>query len=189
MNRGVLSFETQAGPKLKPISSQIFGDPGLHKRQNKRMNDIVIPSDKPGLTNIFTTFSHMTRFLLLIILSAIILLSCSNRYKAFKSLYAFKNETGIPVYNDLNYWAAHPWKWDPSDSVPRPLRDEPVDSAVDVFFLHPTTYTMKKKSGKRNADINDSYLNAKTDYSAILSQASVFNQHCRIFAPRYRQAH
>ena len=40
-----------------------------------------------------------------------------------------------------------------------------------------------------NADIDDRHLNAKTDYSTILFQASVFNQQCRVFAPRYRQAH
>jgi hypothetical protein len=69
------------------------------------------------------------------------------------------------------------------------LRNESGDSSVDVFFLHPTTYTKKQKAKKRNADIDDSYINAKTDYSTILYQASVFNQHCRVFAPRYRQAY
>ena len=39
-----------------------------------------------------------------------------------------------------------------------------------------------------NARIDDDYLNAKTDYSSILYQASVFNGQCRVFAPRYRQA-
>jgi hypothetical protein len=41
----------------------------------------------------------------------------------------------------------------------------------------------------QNADIDDDFTNAKTDYSTILYQASVFNQHARVFAPRYRQAH
>ena len=40
-----------------------------------------------------------------------------------------------------------------------------------------------------NAAIDDSALSEKTDYSTILYQASVFNQNCRVFAPRYRQAH
>jgi hypothetical protein len=48
---------------------------------------------------------------------------------------------------------------------------------------------MKFKLKKHNADIDDSYINARTDYSSILYQASVFNQACRVFAPRYRQAH
>jgi hypothetical protein len=117
-----------------------------------------------------------------------LLFSC-NKYKAFQSQYQFKSKTGLPDYADLRYWAAHPWKWDPSDSIPKPLRHETKDSTVDVFFLHPTTYTFKRKFKKRNADIDDSYVNAKTDYSSILYQASVFNQQARVFSPRYRQAH
>lgn len=116
-------------------------------------------------------------------------LSCSNKYKAFRSQYRFKSPDGKPDYADLNYWAAHPWKWDPSDSVPAPLRNEVKDTTADVFFLHPTTYTGKRKMKGLNAAIDDDYFNAKTDYSTILYQASVFNKECRVFAPRYRQAH
>jgi hypothetical protein len=122
-------------------------------------------------------------------LFGVVLVSCSDKYQAFRSRYQFKSQDGYPKYADLHYWAAHPWKWDPSDSIPRPLRDEPRDSSVDVFFLHPTSYTMKLRKRKPNATIDDDYINAKTDYSSILYQASVFNQQCRVFAPRYRQAH
>src|SRR6188474_2543106 len=123
-------------------------------------------------------------FLLLILFS-----SCSDKYLAYKSLYQFKSKDKKPDYSDLNYWAAHPLKWDPSDSVPKPLRKEKIDSLVDVFFLHPTIYTMDLKDSSLNADIDDAYLNAKTDYSSILYQASVFNQHANIYAPRFREAH
>ena len=123
----------------------------------------------------------------LILFISLAVSSCSDKYQAFRSGYKFKSKDGAPDYNDLNYWAAHPWKWDPSDSIPLPLRNEARDSIADVFFLYPTTYT-KMKSTKYNADIDDDYINAKTDYSTILYQASVFNQHCRIFSPRYRQA-
>jgi len=121
------------------------------------------------------------------IILAILGFSCSNTYKIFKNQYTFKSDNGKPDYNDLNYWAAHPWKHDPSDSIPMPLLNEIRDTSADVFFLHPTSYTKKIK--KPNADIDNSFLNAKTDYTSILYQASVFNQHCRVFAPRYRQAH
>ncbi|MEO7984502.1 MAG: DUF3089 domain-containing protein [Bacteroidota bacterium] len=89
----------------------------------------------------------------------------------------------------MNYWGAHPWKWDPSDSVPAPLRQQPRDSAADVFFVHPTTYTSKRKMKGQNAAIDNAYTNAKTDYTSLLYQASVFNNQSRVFAPRYRQAH
>lgn len=94
-----------------------------------------------------------------------------------------------PDYSDFRYWAAHPWIKDNSDSVPEELKKhEKQDSLVDVFFIHPTTYTGEKNNGW-NAAINDRDLNLKTDNSTILYQASVFNKSCRIFAPRYRQAH
>ncbi|MBL7738391.1 MAG: DUF3089 domain-containing protein [Chitinophagaceae bacterium] len=117
---------------------------------------------------------------------ALLLFSCSDKYKAFQNRYSFRSTDGMPDYSDLNYWAAHPEKWDPSDSIPQPLRKESRDSLADVFFLHPTTYTQSIKAN--NATIDNDYLNAKTDYSSVLYQASVFNQYCRVFAPRYRQA-
>jgi len=93
-----------------------------------------------------------------------------------------------PDYSELNNWAAHPYKYDPSDSIPEPLRSSYLyDSSVDVFFIHPTTFTQKENSSW-NAELNDIRLNAKTDYSTILYQASAFNEY-RVFAPRYRQAH
>lgn len=117
-----------------------------------------------------------------------VLFSCKS-YQAFESRYNFSNPTGEPDYSSLDYWAAHPWKWDPSDSVPSPLRGMRKDSLVDVFFLHPTSLTRKSFSKYPNAQIDDKQINAKTDYSSILYQASVFNHECRVFAPRYRQAH
>lgn len=115
--------------------------------------------------------------------------ACSDKYQSYRSSYTFKSSNGVPDYANLDYWAAHPWKKDPSDSVPRPLRNEARDSIADVFFVHPTTFTQKKDFDRANANIDDDYINAKTDYSTILLQASAFNQSSRVFAPRYRQAH
>lgn len=123
-----------------------------------------------------------------IFLIAIVALSC-NRHHVQRVDYSFKSATGTPDYSDLDYWAAHPWKWDPSDSIPAPLRNEPIDSTVDVFFLHPTMLTSNKSIDRENARIDDPVINRKTDYTSILYQASVFNQQCRVFAPRYREAH
>jgi pimeloyl-ACP methyl ester carboxylesterase len=92
-----------------------------------------------------------------------------------------------PLYSNLDHWAAHPQKNDPADSVPAPLRKEKRDTLVDVFFIHPTTYT--ERGGSGNAQVTDLTLNQKTDETTILFQASAFNQHARVFAPRYRQAH
>jgi hypothetical protein len=93
-----------------------------------------------------------------------------------------------PDYADLYYWAAHPGKWDPSDSVPKPFRkDYWKDTTVDVFFIHPTSY-LDPEASASNGSFNDARLNEKTDNESILFQASAFN-HYRVFAPRYRQAH
>jgi hypothetical protein len=93
-------------------------------------------------------------------------------------------------YSLLSNWAAHPWKKDPSDSIPAPLKkDYRADSSVDIFFIHPTTYTNAEKQFGWNAPVNDTLLNEKTDETTILYQASIFNEAGRIFAPRYRQAH
>jgi len=94
-----------------------------------------------------------------------------------------------PDYSHLSYWAAHPAKWDYSDSIPSFLKNEIRDTSVDVFFLHPTTYTNNFQNSNMNGDLNDSILNHQTDIRTILYQASVFNGNCRVFAPRYRQAH
>jgi hypothetical protein len=121
--------------------------------------------------------------------TVIVFNSCSDKYLAYKNNYQFKRHDGKPDYSSLDYWAAHPWKHDPSDSVPLPLQKETRDTIADVFFIHPTTFTKMKDKRTANASVDDAYINAKTDYSTILYQASVFNSDCRVFAPRYRQAH
>ena len=125
-----------------------------------------------------------------ILLVSSLLFSCSSTQKTTSQIdYSFKSIDGKPDFSDLDYWAAHPWKWDPSDSIPSPFIKEKKDSLVDVFFLHPTIYTEDKRFDKINVAIDDSYNNKKTDYSSLLFQASAFNQHARVFAPRFREAH
>jgi hypothetical protein len=124
------------------------------------------------------------------LITSLVFLSCSHQnYSSKKTPAQFSSPEVKPDYSNLYYWAAHPWKWDPSDSVPAPLRKNYIrDSAVDVFFIHPTTLT-NYKDEIWNAFIDDSAINSKTDNTTILYQASVFNEQTRVFAPRYRQAH
>ncbi len=105
----------------------------------------------------------------------------------------------LPDYSNLNHWAAHPGKWDFSDSLPRPYRPLQTDTGIDVFFVHPTTYTDEKAVNQKmliypeelrrwNASVTDEVVNHSTDKGSVFFQASAFN--CfRVFAPRYRQAH
>ncbi len=132
---------------------------------------------------------HTNSLNFLLILVALLCFSCSKKNYAVGSSYQFKSKNQLPDYSDINYWAAHPWKNDMSDSVPKPLRAAYLkDSVADVFFIHPTTLT-DKDDERWNAEIDDAAINAKTDNSTILYQASAFNEQSRVFAPRYRQAH
>jgi Protein of unknown function (DUF3089) len=128
-------------------------------------------------------------FFVYAILIVFSLSSCSQKNFSAKAAYQFKSASGNPDYSDLNYWAAHPGKTDPSDSIPAALQQHTLpDTLADVFFIHPTTLTSKKYPSL-NAQIDDAAINTKTDYSTILYQASAFSNGCRVFAPRYRQAH
>jgi hypothetical protein len=129
----------------------------------------------------------MIRRFLVLALFVIVYAGCTPKYQRFISNYQFSNPRGVPDYSNFNYWAAHPDKYDPSDSIPAAIKKfYKTDTTSDVFFIHPTTFT-DAADEKWNAEIDDASLNAKTDYSTILFQGSVFNE-SRVFAPRYRQA-
>jgi len=129
--------------------------------------------------------SKLTIFYML----ALLFSSCQRKTIPSGVEYSSRSLNGIPDYSKLAYWAAHPHKWDPSDSIPSDLRKSYVkDSLADVFFLYPTSLT-SGDDNRWNADIDDSTINTKTDLSSILYQASAFSEKTRVFAPRYRQAH
>ncbi len=96
-----------------------------------------------------------------------------------------------PDYAKPECWAALPGKSvNPAERIPADLQGETLGTEVDVFFIHPTTLLGKKaKDFRWNGDVYDSVLNAKTDNTTILLQASAFNAAGKIYAPRYRQAH
>lgn len=136
----------------------------------------------------------------ILVSSTLLLYGCAGSNPAVESsYYAAPSANKVPDYGNLYYWAAHPFKKDPSDSTPAIYSGFVPDSSVDVFFIYPTTYTTDTivnsslldtdtEKKRWNANVNDAALNAKTDYSTILKQASAFNKY-RVFSPRYRQAH
>ena len=133
----------------------------------------------------------LTKKLFLPIIALLLLSSCSqSNYAKLEPLYAQEAFADAPEYSNLQYWAAHPDKNDPSDSVPAPIKAGYHPSTnVDVFFIHPTTYLDSTKPYGWSASFKDYKTNLQTDYTTILNQASIFNEVGRIFAPRYRQAH
>jgi hypothetical protein len=126
--------------------------------------------------------------ILLYLFFATTVISCSQKHFATSTNYQFKSTTGKPEYSNLNYWASHPWKKDNADNIPADIQNKKTDSVADVFFIYPTTYVDAAMPMGWNAGIDNEALNKRTDNSTILYQASVFNKHCRIFSPRYRQA-
>ena len=90
-----------------------------------------------------------------------------------------------PDYGNPSHWAALPEREDLADTVIAGGIDGQTGSAVDVFFVHPTTFLTGEAW---NQSIDDGATNRLTDDTVMLGQASVFNGCCRVFAPRYRQA-
>ncbi|HHH50208.1 MAG TPA: DUF3089 domain-containing protein, partial [Saprospiraceae bacterium] len=122
--------------------------------------------------------------------SSILLFLFSNCVVKPNTNFSKVDSLNAPDYSNLDYWAALPSKKDEADRTPdSSMKDQQATAKVDVFFLHPTTFIKNKKSNLWNASIDDQELNAKTDKSTILNQASIFNGAGRVFAPRYRQAH
>lgn len=127
------------------------------------------------------------QFQIFILLFAAFISSCAVRPKG-----NFNPEISPikPDYSQSQSWAALPNRADNADRTPNSsLIDQQETAEVDVFFLHPTTYTGKKGHKSWNGPIDDPKLNARTDEGTILYQASIFNGVGKIYAPRYRQAH
>ena len=121
-----------------------------------------------------------------------LILSCQRVPYQIQSHYNENTNLVKPNYALKEYWAALPDQNDPADQVPlkSDFTDNQALAKVDVFFIHPTIYTQKPQGPSDwNADVNDADMNQKVDESTILNQASVFNGSCRVYAPRYRQAH
>lgn len=135
---------------------------------------------------------------IIIIFILVLLASCSKKITAPLSVNRYDKDIRID-YANFDNWAAHPSIKDFSDSLSKGISDmQPADSGVDIFFVHPTTYFDRNmiendtvypfSSVMWNASLNNDMVNHKTDETAILYQASIFNRAGRVFAPRYRQA-
>lgn len=91
-----------------------------------------------------------------------------------------------PDYSRAESWAALPDRNDAADALPAPdVVDHQTDAAIDVFFIHPTTYF---GTDHWNQPLDDARVNQLTDLFVMRGQAAAFNGCCRIYAPRYRQA-
>ncbi|NUM50199.1 MAG: DUF3089 domain-containing protein [Flavobacteriales bacterium] len=120
----------------------------------------------------------------------IVLISATSciRITYTKPCYPFESYQASlePDYAKESSWAALPNRKDNADLVPdNSLLKNSQDSALaDVFYIHPTSYNGEEW----NASIENKKINKRTDNLAIRHQASIFNESCKIYAPRYRQA-
>jgi hypothetical protein len=90
-----------------------------------------------------------------------------------------------PDYTTEEAWAALPDRQDNADLTPPDHDNRQQQAAADVFFLHPTTWFSREEwndplTSKKSRELVDEII--------MSGQASAFNECCRIFAPRYRQA-
>ena len=93
-----------------------------------------------------------------------------------------------PDYRDDRAWLALPERADDADVVPPGVQatDRQARAGADVFFIHPTTWLSPKSW---NAAFDEPGATERRLSRGVLRfQASVFNECCRVFAPRYRQA-
>lgn len=91
-----------------------------------------------------------------------------------------------PDYSQRESWAALPDREDSADVLPAiGVMDQQASAAVDVFFVHPTTYF---GTDNWNQPLDNKRVNQLTDLFVMRGQAATFNSCCRIYAPRYRQA-
>ncbi|MEM7371034.1 MAG: DUF3089 domain-containing protein [Bacteroidota bacterium] len=122
--------------------------------------------------------------LFFLFLSIVLLLAC-NRREPPKDPFEAYQLSPPPDYSQMYLWSCHPDQEDFGDGAPEGA--SPADQAnaiADVFFIYPTTFYEKTAW---NANALDVELNARTDEWAVRHQASIFNESCRVYAPRYRQ--
>ena len=93
--------------------------------------------------------------------------------------------TERPNYSLLDHWAAHPEKESYASMRPAgvPLND--AEKPIDVFYIYPT---LCFSQNHWNAPLDYVRTNEMIDQSIMPGQVSVYNEHARIFSPRYRQA-
>ncbi len=96
-----------------------------------------------------------------------------------------------PDYANGDHWAALPDRFDMADLVVAVdagnplLADRQQEADADVFYVHPTSLLLRINW---NQPLDHALTNMITDDGVMRNEATVFNNCCRVYAPRYRQA-
>ncbi len=118
--------------------------------------------------------------------STLVLLALSLASFSQKTTFDDEKHAAAPDYSLEQSWSVLPFRNDVADVVPKGetwISDSLKE--VDVFYVHPTIY---QKGPLWNASLDMDKINRKVDKYPVRLQASVFNETCRVYAPRYRQA-
>ncbi len=101
--------------------------------------------------------------------------------------FAASPAPSAPDYATASSWVVWPGRSSSANIIPQGILGSiPQNPAVDVFFIHPTTYL---SNATWNARFDEGgATNLQLEKGVLRYQTSVFNGCCRIFAPRYRQA-
>ncbi|GAB4404138.1 MAG: DUF3089 domain-containing protein [Bacteroidia bacterium] len=125
-----------------------------------------------------------SRSLPLVLGLLMVVTGCGDRRPPRKPFAAY-DVPPAPEYRREEMWSALPGRSDEADQTPPGVSSQAQEAAaVDVFFIHPTSFA---GGVAWNAHPRDAELNARTDHWSVRHQASVFNAACRVYAPRYRQ--
>src|SRR3989338_453223 len=121
-------------------------------------------------------------FFLVLVVMLCFLLSCYKMNRPFSQVPIPPK----PNYQDPAAWAALPSKTNNSMDVPdSALKNEQAHAAADVFYIYPTHFFSQSQW---NAAIDDEEVNEMVEEGVLRTQASVFNNVAKIYAPIYRQA-
>ncbi|MBV1901117.1 MAG: DUF3089 domain-containing protein [Kordiimonadaceae bacterium] len=106
---------------------------------------------------------------------------------AFIPSQSFEEDTrGVRLdYTTSSAWAVLPGDASHAMDTPVGLPSPQAVPAIDIFYVHPTTYLNR---AHWNAPHGDKAADEIVDLQAVKLQASAFNTAGKIYAPRYRQA-
>ncbi|RBP53594.1 DUF3089 domain-containing protein [Arenicella xantha] len=101
--------------------------------------------------------------------------------------FSIEQVPAAPDYSQLAFWSAHPGVNDSADLAPDGVTTiVPEQAPVDVFFVQPTTYF---SGGSWNSAMSTNEFAEQGTEHVLATVASTFSSCCRVYAPRYRQAH
>jgi hypothetical protein len=150
--------------------------------------NLSISSENPTLVEKYIMYLNFRSFgIIALLIGYCTMLEAQAKGKNEPTYFSIEKIPAAPDYGNTDHWSALPFRKDAADAVAKGvLLTDDAHKEVDVFYVYPTLYT---KGSNWNADVFNDRLNKRIDNKPVHFQASVFNETCRVYAPRYRQSH